>query len=102
MLTPGGFRTASRHNLKEEALFRQGPNAEGLKESVATMVGIAEAELRTSRACFDGTSGIPEKCFPAFLAAVRFFPSFSCGPSLGNTYVSGYVTTNAPSSLMLM
>lgn len=68
-LTPRS--TASRHSLTEESLFREGPNAPGLRESVATLVGIAEAELRTSRACFDGTSGLPERCAPAFLAAVR-------------------------------
>ncbi|KAM0745849.1 hypothetical protein T439DRAFT_330304 [Meredithblackwellia eburnea MCA 4105] len=60
---------ASRHDLREELLFRHGPDTPGLRESVATMVGIAEAELRTSRACFDGTEGVPERSFGAFLTA---------------------------------
>ncbi|ORY85986.1 Squalene/phytoene synthase [Leucosporidium creatinivorum] len=60
---------AARHNLREESLFRQGPNAEGLRECVATMVGIAEAELRTARGCFDGTTGVPERAVPVFASA---------------------------------
>jgi NADH dehydrogenase [ubiquinone] 1 alpha subcomplex assembly factor 6 len=73
--SPFALDPASRHSLKEEALFRQGPSAPGLRESVATLVGIAEAELRTSRACFDGTTGIPVRAAPVFLSAVRTFPS---------------------------
>lgn len=72
---------ASRHSLKEENLFRIGPLALGLQESVATLVGIAEAELRTSRACFDGTTGIPEQSMPVFLAATparSFLDRLSC------------------------
>ena len=65
-------RAASRHSLSEESLFRQGPSAPGLRESVATLVGIAEAELRTSRACFDGTTGLPASCSAVFLSGVRF------------------------------
>ncbi|KAI5479243.1 protein of squalene/phytoene synthase family [Pseudohyphozyma bogoriensis] len=60
---------ASRHSLTEESLFRHGPEAPGLQESVASLVGIAEAELRTARSCFDGTTGIPKKAAPAFLSA---------------------------------
>lgn len=63
---------AARHSLTEEALFRQGPSAPGIRESVATLVGIAEAELRTARACFDGTSGIPEHVAAVFLSGVSF------------------------------
>ncbi|SDA02338.1 BZ3501_MvSof-1269-A2-R1_Chr12-3g03550 [Microbotryum saponariae] len=59
---------ASRYDLKEEALFRQGPSTPGLKEAVATMVGIAYAELRTARSCFDGTAGIPKRARPVFLS----------------------------------
>ncbi|KAM0786100.1 hypothetical protein ACM66B_006911 [Microbotryomycetes sp. NB124-2] len=60
---------AARHNLREEALFRQGPSAEGLRECVATLVGIAQAELRTARGCFDGTIGVPKRASPVFLSA---------------------------------
>ncbi|KAK4048444.1 hypothetical protein OIV83_004790 [Microbotryomycetes sp. JL201] len=60
---------AARHNMREEALFRQGPNAEGLRECVATMVGIAQAEMRTARGCFEGTTGVPKRASPVFLSA---------------------------------
>ncbi|SCV73095.1 BQ2448_7020 [Microbotryum intermedium] len=59
---------ASRYDLKEETLFRQGPSTPGLKEAVATMVGIAHAELRTARSCFEGTTGIPQRARPVFLS----------------------------------
>lgn len=62
---------AARHNLREEALFRQGPNAEGLQDAVAQLAGIAEAELRTARECFQGTTGVPKRAVPVFLSAVR-------------------------------
>lgn len=34
------------------------------------MVGIAEAEQRTARGCFEGTSGLPDRAVPVFLSAV--------------------------------
>lgn len=70
------FYLAARHNLTEESLFRTGPLAPGLRESVATMVGIATAELRTARECFDNTEdGVPEAFRGVFLNAVSIFPS---------------------------
>ena len=62
--------TASKHQLQEEALFRKGPEAEGLQDAVAQLAGIAQAELRTARECFDGTTGLPKRAVPVFLAAV--------------------------------
>ncbi|SGZ32163.1 BQ5605_C043g12099 [Microbotryum silenes-dioicae] len=59
---------ASRYDVKEEALFRQGPSTPGLTEAVATMVGIAYAELRTARSCFNDTTGIPKRARPVFLS----------------------------------
>jgi NADH dehydrogenase [ubiquinone] 1 alpha subcomplex assembly factor 6 len=70
--------SASRHGLSEEALFRQGPTAPGLRESVATLVGIAEAELRTARECFDGTTGVPGSVSSVFATGVGH--SFNCSP----------------------
>lgn len=63
---------ASRHNLQEESLFRKGPSTPGLQDCVATLAGIAQAELRTARECFDGTTGVPKRATPVFLSAVRF------------------------------
>ncbi|GJN93871.1 hypothetical protein Rhopal_006930-T1 [Rhodotorula paludigena] len=63
------LEVAARHNLREEALFRQGPNAEGLQDAVAQLAGIAEAELRTARECFQGTTGVPKRAVPVFLSA---------------------------------
>ncbi|GAA6020367.1 hypothetical protein JCM10207_002084 [Rhodosporidiobolus poonsookiae] len=63
------LEVATRHQLQEEALFRHGPEAEGLQDAVATLAGIAEAELRTARECFDGTTGIPKRAVPVFLSA---------------------------------
>ncbi|POY71563.1 hypothetical protein BMF94_5426 [Rhodotorula taiwanensis] len=60
---------ASKHQLREEALFRNGPDAEGLQDAVAQLAGIAQAELRTARECFDGTTGVPKRAVPVFLAA---------------------------------
>ncbi|KAK4052289.1 hypothetical protein OIO90_004370 [Microbotryomycetes sp. JL221] len=60
---------AARHDLKEENLFRQGPNAHGLRESVATLVGIAQAELKTARQCFNNTTGLTKRASPVFLSA---------------------------------
>ncbi|GAA5956967.1 hypothetical protein JCM8115_003878 [Rhodotorula mucilaginosa] len=60
---------ASKHQLQEEALFRKGPEAEGLQDAVAQLAGIAQAELRTARECFDGTTGLPKRAVPVFLAA---------------------------------
>lgn len=36
------------------------------------MVGIAEAELKTARGCFDGTTGVPERAVPAFVSGVSY------------------------------
>ncbi|BGP19911.1 hypothetical protein JCM10213_008614 [Rhodosporidiobolus nylandii] len=63
------LEVAARHQLSEEALFRRGPEAEGLQDAVATLAGIAEAELRTARQCFDGTNGVPKRAVPVFLSA---------------------------------
>ncbi|GAA5990494.1 hypothetical protein JCM10908_007399 [Rhodotorula pacifica] len=60
---------ASKHQLQEEALFRNGPDAEGLQDAVAQLAGIAQAELWTARECFDGTTGVPKRAVPVFLAA---------------------------------
>ncbi|GAA5862006.1 hypothetical protein JCM3774_006138 [Rhodotorula dairenensis] len=60
---------ASKHQLQEEALFRNGPDAAGLQDAVAQLAGIAQAELRTARECFDGTTGVPKRAVPVFLAA---------------------------------
>lgn len=40
------------------------------------MVGIAEAELRTARGCFEGTTGVPERAVPVFASAVSIFHRF--------------------------
>lgn len=37
---------------------------------MAQLAGIAQAELRTARECFDGTTGLPKRAVPVFLAAV--------------------------------
>lgn len=71
------IRVAARHSLTEEALFRAGPAAPGLQEAVATLVGIAFAELRTARECFNGTTGIPDWARSAFLGAVRLALAFA-------------------------
>ncbi|KAJ8291973.1 NADH dehydrogenase (ubiquinone) complex I, assembly factor 6 [Rhodotorula toruloides] len=63
------LEVAARHNLREEALFRSGPEAEGLQDAVAQLAGIAEAELRTARECFEGTKGVPARAVPVFLSA---------------------------------
>ncbi|GAA5982522.1 hypothetical protein JCM5350_006101 [Sporobolomyces pararoseus] len=63
------LEVASRHQLREESLFRQGPSAEGLQDCVATLAGIAQAELRTARECFEGTTGVPRRATPVFLSA---------------------------------
>ncbi|GAA5878307.1 hypothetical protein JCM8547_006230 [Rhodosporidiobolus lusitaniae] len=63
------LEVAGRHALQEESLFRNGPEARGLQDAVATLVGIAEAELKTARQCFDGTTGLPARAIPVFLAA---------------------------------
>ncbi|TNY19059.1 hypothetical protein DMC30DRAFT_401452, partial [Rhodotorula diobovata] len=60
---------AARHGLQEEALFRYGPEAQGLQDAVAQLAGIAEAELRTARECFQGTTGVPKRAVPVFLSA---------------------------------
>lgn len=64
------LKAASKHQLREESLFRKGPDAEGLQDAVAQLAGIAQAELRTARECFDGTTGLPKRAVPVFLAAV--------------------------------
>ncbi|GAA5985248.1 hypothetical protein JCM11641_003649 [Rhodosporidiobolus odoratus] len=63
------LEVAARHHLSEEALFRHGPEAPGFQDAVATLAGIAEAELRMARQCFDGTTGIPKRAVPVFLSA---------------------------------
>ncbi|GAA5960933.1 hypothetical protein JCM3765_007546 [Sporobolomyces pararoseus] len=63
------LEVASRHQLREESLFRKGPSAEGLQDCVATLAGIAQAELRTARECFEGTTGVPRRATPVFLSA---------------------------------
>ncbi|GAA6060882.1 hypothetical protein JCM10212_000165 [Sporobolomyces blumeae] len=63
------LEVANRHRLQEESLFRQGPNAPGLQDCVATLAGIAQAELRTARECFNGTTGVPTRATPVFLSA---------------------------------
>ncbi|GAA5878072.1 hypothetical protein JCM16303_002837 [Sporobolomyces ruberrimus] len=63
------LEVATRHQLQEEALFRKGPSAPGLQDCVATLAGIAQAELRTARECFDGTTGVPKRATPVFLSA---------------------------------
>ncbi|GAA5824252.1 hypothetical protein JCM5353_000366 [Sporobolomyces roseus] len=63
------LEVASRHNLQEESLFRKGPSTPGLQDCVATLAGIAQAELRTARECFDGTTGVPKRATPVFLSA---------------------------------
>ncbi|BGP51495.1 hypothetical protein JCM10450v2_007441 [Rhodotorula kratochvilovae] len=63
------LEVAAKHNLREEALFRHGPDAEGLQDAVAQLAGIAEAELRTARECFQGTTGVPKRAVPVFLSA---------------------------------
>ncbi|GAA6044273.1 hypothetical protein JCM8097_002103 [Rhodosporidiobolus ruineniae] len=60
---------AARYNLQEEAIFRNGPGAAGLQDAVAALAGIAEAELRTARECFEGTAGVPSRAVPVFLSA---------------------------------
>lgn len=81
-LTDSPVWPASKHQLQEEALFRNGPDAAGLQDAVAQLAGIAQAELRTARECFDGTTGIPKRAVPVFLAAVssRLFwlPTRAC------------------------
>ncbi|GAA5840338.1 hypothetical protein JCM11251_006699 [Rhodosporidiobolus azoricus] len=75
---------AARHGLKEEALFRQGPEAGGLQDAVATLAGIAQAELRTARECFDGTTGVPKRALPVMLSATssRSFLDRLASPSV--------------------
>ncbi|GAA6007462.1 hypothetical protein JCM11491_004171 [Sporobolomyces phaffii] len=63
------LEVASRHRLSEETLFRSGPSAPGLQDCVATLAGIAQAELRTARECFEGTTGVPKRATPVFLSA---------------------------------
>ncbi|GAA5923427.1 hypothetical protein JCM3775_007537 [Rhodotorula graminis] len=63
------LEVATRHGLQEEALFRHGPEAPGLQDAVAQLAGIAEAELRTARECFRGTTGVPRRAVPVFLSA---------------------------------
>ncbi|GAA5917982.1 hypothetical protein JCM6882_004879 [Rhodosporidiobolus microsporus] len=63
------LEVAARHDLQEEALFRQGPSARGLQDAVASLAGIAEAELRTARECFHGTTGVPRRALPVMLSA---------------------------------
>ncbi|GAA5845865.1 hypothetical protein JCM3766R1_004637 [Sporobolomyces carnicolor] len=63
------LEVASRHKLQEESLFRKGPSAPGLQDCVATLAGIAQAELRTARECFEGTTGVPKRATPVFLSA---------------------------------
>ncbi|GAA5953697.1 hypothetical protein JCM21900_001705 [Sporobolomyces salmonicolor] len=63
------LEVAARHQLQEESLFRHGPGAEGLQDAVATLAGIAQAELRTARECFEGTTGVPKRAAPVFLSA---------------------------------
>ncbi|GAA5903121.1 uncharacterized protein JCM6883_002703 [Sporobolomyces salmoneus] len=63
------LEVASRHQLQEESLFRKGPSAPGLQDCVATLAGIAQAELRTARECFEGTTGVPKRATPVFLSA---------------------------------
>lgn len=65
----------ARFGLTDEALFRQGPNAPGLIEAVANLVGIARAELATSRGCFE-QGKVPTEQLPVFLPgqnAERYF-----------------------------
>ncbi len=58
----------ARYGLTDEALFRQGPNAEGLGESVANLVAIGQNELSTSRECLSrANQSIPKDRIPVFL-----------------------------------
>jgi NADH dehydrogenase [ubiquinone] 1 alpha subcomplex assembly factor 6 len=59
----------ARFGLTDEGLFRHGPSAVGLGESVANLVGIARNELKTSRECLEG-GVIPKERIPIFLGSV--------------------------------
>ena len=58
----------AKFGLTDEALFRFGPQAEGLRESVANLVGIGKAELKTSRSCLNAR--VPSDRLPVFLGGV--------------------------------
>ncbi|GAA5930827.1 uncharacterized protein JCM15063_002471 [Sporobolomyces koalae] len=85
------LEVATRHQLSEEALFRKGPSAPGLQDCVATLAGIAQAELRTARECFDGTTGMPKRATPVFLSATptRSFLDRLASPQLDYNVFDG-------------
>lgn len=62
---------AAEYGLTEEALFRQGAAAKGVKEAAAHLAAVAQGELVTARKHLEGP--LDAAIAPAFLAAVRPF-----------------------------
>lgn len=83
----------ARNAVNQENVFRNGPNAQGLQDSVFDFATIANDHLITCRDTFRDESGmggrVPLLAMPIFLSGVRLYDGFLINAALNDVLTTG-------------